>query len=423
MPNGRYTDIIERLMPGSADPGEIVDLEGRVLGRHDGIIHFTIGQRRGLGVAAGAPLYVVRLDPAMRRVVVGPRDALRTRRIALRDVNWIGEGALDEVLDAGRREVFVKVRSTRAPQPAWLMRGGRRRRGRTDRRRGRRVARSGLRLLRRGGWAGARARRRLHQEHARDDGAANAGFRRARARRVARMRRGGAMAGGLDKATIAKAYARWAPVYDLVFGAVFEQGRKASIAAAERIGGRILEVGVGTGISLPDYSRSNRLVGIDISEPMLRKAHWSRARLKLDNVEALSVMDAAHLAFPDAPSTWWSRNMSSPRCRIPMPRSTNSRACSSPAARSFWSITSARKRHAARLRAEVRADRAPARLAAGIRMGAPAGMDRRDGEHASDRKQADAAARPFLDDPVPQRRPDGTEARRGPLCPGLEMDT
>jgi tRNA-specific 2-thiouridylase len=111
-------------MPGSADPGEIVDLEGRVLGRHHGIIHFTIGQRKGLGVSTGVPLYVVRLDPAMRRVVVGPRDALRTRRIALRDVNWIGEGTLDELLDAGRREIFVKVRSTRAPQPAWLMRGG-----------------------------------------------------------------------------------------------------------------------------------------------------------------------------------------------------------------------------------------------------------------------------------------------------------
>ena len=124
VPQGRYTDIIEKLMPGSADPGEIVDLEGRVLGRHHGIIHFTIGQRKGLGVSTGMPLYVVRLDPAMRRVVVGPRDALRTRRIALRDVNWIGEGTLDELLDAGRREIFVKVRSTRAPQPAWLMRGG-----------------------------------------------------------------------------------------------------------------------------------------------------------------------------------------------------------------------------------------------------------------------------------------------------------
>src|SRR4051812_44706482 len=103
----------------------------------------------------------------------------------------------------------------------------------------------------------------------------------------------------LDRATIEKAYARWAPVYDVVFGKVFERGRRASIAAAERIGGRILEVGVGTGISLPDYARTNRLVGIDISAPMLRKAQERVAEHGLTNVEALAVMDAKHLAFPD----------------------------------------------------------------------------------------------------------------------------
>ena len=104
----------------------------------------------------------------------------------------------------------------------------------------------------------------------------------------------------LDKQTIAKAYARWAPVYDLVFGAVFERGRNASIEAAERIGGRILEVGVGTGISLPDYSRTVQLVGVDYSEPMLRKAQERVAEQRLDNVETLAVMDAKHLGFPDA---------------------------------------------------------------------------------------------------------------------------
>lgn len=104
----------------------------------------------------------------------------------------------------------------------------------------------------------------------------------------------------LDKETVTKAYARWAPVYDLVFGAVFESGRHAAIAAAERIGGRILEVGVGTGISLPYYSAKCRLSGVDISEPMLRKAQQRVAELGLQNVEALSVMDAEHLEFPNA---------------------------------------------------------------------------------------------------------------------------
>jgi phosphatidylethanolamine/phosphatidyl-N-methylethanolamine N-methyltransferase len=109
-----------------------------------------------------------------------------------------------------------------------------------------------------------------------------------------------AMERELDKDTVTKAYARWAPVYDVVFGAVFERGRQAAIAAAERIGGRILEVGVGTGISLPDYSRTNRLFGIDISEPMLRKAQERVDELGLTNVEGLAVMDAEDLSFPDA---------------------------------------------------------------------------------------------------------------------------
>jgi phosphatidylethanolamine/phosphatidyl-N-methylethanolamine N-methyltransferase len=103
----------------------------------------------------------------------------------------------------------------------------------------------------------------------------------------------------LDKQTVTRAYARWAPVYDLVFGAVFERGREAAIAAAERVGGRILEVGVGTGISLPHYSRECRLCGIDISEPMLRKAQERVVEYGLSNVEGLWVMDAEQLSFPD----------------------------------------------------------------------------------------------------------------------------
>jgi len=119
VPTGRYTDIVERLKPNAMEPGEIVDLSGRVLGRHHGIAHFTIGQRRGLGIAASAPLYVVKLDVASRRVIVGPREALRMHRIRLRDVNWIGDGTLDRAAGDGR-EIFVRVRSTRAPQAAWL---------------------------------------------------------------------------------------------------------------------------------------------------------------------------------------------------------------------------------------------------------------------------------------------------------------
>jgi phosphatidylethanolamine/phosphatidyl-N-methylethanolamine N-methyltransferase len=107
------------------------------------------------------------------------------------------------------------------------------------------------------------------------------------------------MADTLDRSTVEKAYARWAPVYDLVFGKVFQAGRIAATAAAERVGGRILEVGVGTGIALPDYAPTNRLVGIDISAPMLRKAQERVAEHGLTNVEALAVMDAKHLAFPD----------------------------------------------------------------------------------------------------------------------------
>jgi tRNA-specific 2-thiouridylase len=119
VPTGRYTDIIGRLRPNAIDPGDIVDLDGRVIGRHQGIVHFTVGQRKGLGIASGAPLYVVKLDAASRHVVVGPREALRMDRIVLRDVNWIGDGELDRAVGNGL-EIFVRVRSTRAPQPAWL---------------------------------------------------------------------------------------------------------------------------------------------------------------------------------------------------------------------------------------------------------------------------------------------------------------
>jgi len=108
------------------------------------------------------------------------------------------------------------------------------------------------------------------------------------------------MTAELDTITVTKAYTRWAPVYDLVFGAVFAPGRRAAIAVADRIGGRILEVGVGTGISLPGYDPGNRIVGVDLSDGMLRKARQRVAAQHLANVERLEVMDAEHLTFPDA---------------------------------------------------------------------------------------------------------------------------
>jgi phosphatidylethanolamine/phosphatidyl-N-methylethanolamine N-methyltransferase len=104
----------------------------------------------------------------------------------------------------------------------------------------------------------------------------------------------------MERDQVAEAYGRWAPVYDMVFGPVFRRGRRAAVAVAERVGGRILEVGVGTGLSLGDYSARNRIVGIDISAPMLEKARARVAKLGLRQVERLSVMDAEHLSFPDA---------------------------------------------------------------------------------------------------------------------------
>jgi tRNA-specific 2-thiouridylase len=120
VPQGRYTGIVERLRPDAAEPGDIVHVDGRVLGRHQGIIHFTVGQRRGLGVYGPEPLYVVRLEPMERRVVVGPRESLLARWLTLRDVNWLGDGALGEAGVAGV-EVAVRIRSTAPLQPATVV--------------------------------------------------------------------------------------------------------------------------------------------------------------------------------------------------------------------------------------------------------------------------------------------------------------
>jgi tRNA-specific 2-thiouridylase len=117
VPDGNYAAIVEKLRPGASEPGDIVHVDGRVLGQHEGVIRYTVGQRRGLGVATGEPLYVVRLDAPGRRVIVGPREALGVKRIRLHDVNWIGDTPFDALEG---EPVLVKVRSTRPPVPAAL---------------------------------------------------------------------------------------------------------------------------------------------------------------------------------------------------------------------------------------------------------------------------------------------------------------
>ena len=118
VPNGNYAAVIEKLRPGAADPGDIVDMEGNVLGSHNGVIRYTIGQRRGLGIGGlGDPLYVVKLDPEARHVIVGPREALSTRTVPVGEVNWLGDGPFE---GTEAREVLVRIRSTRPPRAAIL---------------------------------------------------------------------------------------------------------------------------------------------------------------------------------------------------------------------------------------------------------------------------------------------------------------
>jgi tRNA-specific 2-thiouridylase len=117
VPNGRYADVIERLKPGAVRPGDIRHLDGRLLGRHEGVLRFTVGQRKGIGVATGDPLYVLRIDADRAEVIVGPREALATARVPVRDLNWLGGE-----MPAGGMDVAVRVRSTRPPRLARFMR-------------------------------------------------------------------------------------------------------------------------------------------------------------------------------------------------------------------------------------------------------------------------------------------------------------
>jgi tRNA-specific 2-thiouridylase len=117
VPQGRYSEVVARLKPGAAEPGEIVDIDGHVLGAHAGIIHFTVGQRKGLGLSGNEePLFVLKLDAAARRVVVGPKEALRVKKIMLAHVNWLESGSASSI------SCRVKVRSTRPPVPACVKR-------------------------------------------------------------------------------------------------------------------------------------------------------------------------------------------------------------------------------------------------------------------------------------------------------------
>jgi len=120
VPEGKYTTVIDRLRPHGAEAGDILHLDGRTLGRHEGLTRYTVGQRRGLNIAVGEPLFVVRLDADRRQVIVGPREALLTAALALKEINWLGD---QESLDAAARQgqrVLARVRSTRQPAPARL---------------------------------------------------------------------------------------------------------------------------------------------------------------------------------------------------------------------------------------------------------------------------------------------------------------
>jgi hypothetical protein len=300
VPAGKYTDVIEKLRPGAAEPGDIVHVDGRVLGKHRGIIHYTIGQRRGLGLTdnaatRGEPLFVVKLDAQTSRVIVGPREALETRIVSLRDVNWIGDGAIARRFPPLAIEIAVRTRSTRPPVPAHPV--PRRRFGTCgiacagDRR----LARTGLRLLRldrrtRAG-AGRRASSARQSRLWRLAGAPEAGMSSIEKK----------TGGDITHAHVEDAYARWAPIYDRVFTAVMKPGRLAAAEAVNRVGGRVLDVGVGTGLELPMFHRRqkhrrHRSFGADAGD-----RQEARGGAGADECRgSLLVMDAMNLEFPDA---------------------------------------------------------------------------------------------------------------------------
>jgi tRNA-specific 2-thiouridylase len=121
VPEGKYSTLIDKLRPNAAGAGDIVHMDGRVLGRHEGVSRYTVGQRRGLNVAVGDPLFVVRLEPTEKRVIVGPREALLTASLTLKETNWLGDTATIEAAAGAGLPVLARVRSTRDPVPARLV--------------------------------------------------------------------------------------------------------------------------------------------------------------------------------------------------------------------------------------------------------------------------------------------------------------
>ena len=208
------------------------------------------------------------------------------------------------------------------------------------------------------------------------------------------------MAGDIDREGVEKAYGRWAPVYDLVFGKVFDHGRQSTIAEADKIGGRVLDVGVGTGLSLSEYSRSTKLCGVDISEPMLRRALKRVRTLGLTNVETLAVMDAKNLAFKD--SYFDAVVAQYVITAVPDPERTLDdfiRVLKPGGELILVNHIGAESGPAPHLRTGVRAIGAAARLAAGISVGAADRLGRQAWRRHLDRAAADAADGAFFADP------------------------
>ena len=259
---GRYSDVIERLKPGAVQGGEIVHLDGRVLGRHEGIIHYTVGQRKGLGLSVGEPLYVVRLDAKEARVVVGPREALATRLIRDHRRELARRRAAGEPWarrawrwPCGSAPPASRVRPSCDPQePALRSSCYRRKMGCLP-----------VKLV--------SSMRAMLPGHACLAGAPSLALSpKPRPPRPEASTEGTFMTDGATTALMRKAYARWAPIYDLVYDKLTEPAARAAVNAAVACGPKVLEAGVGTGLSLGYYPRHAEVYGVDLSEDMLRRA-------------------------------------------------------------------------------------------------------------------------------------------------------